>query len=47
MEYQRKKVEKIKVQKPREKDELKANKVRRPIRPRPEPKSNRDVGFDI
>ena len=47
MEYQRKKVEKIKAHKTREKDELRANKVRRPIRPRPEPKKDRDVGFDI
>ena len=47
MEYQRKKVEKIKTQKPRKNDELNENELKRPIRRRPNQKVNRDVGFDI
>ena len=47
MEYQRKKVDKIKTQKPSIKDELNENKLKSPVRLRPNQKTNRDVGFDI
>ncbi len=47
MEYQRKKVEKIKAQKPSKKDDLNQERIKRPVRPRPDSRVNRDTGFDI